>query len=505
MQAMQLSRNILPQLDPQQAPPNPVFALPEKVLQFGTGVLLRGLPDYFIDKANRQHIFNGRVVVVKSTVNGGTEAFKQQDGMFTLVERGMENGVRSEKIMINAAISRVVSASEEWDQLLACAADAAIQIIISNTTEVGIVLVATDAATKTPVSFPGRLLALLEHRYKIFNGSMDAGMVIIPTELIVDNGSVLKDIVMRLATLKDLPAEFIYWLANANDFCNSLVDRIVPGKLSETEQAAVENEMGYEDGLMIMCETYRLWAIETSSERTKRILSFSQADKGVVLAPDINKFRELKLRLLNATHTLSCALASLSGFITVKDAMNDAVFCKYVSRLMLQEIAPLVVQENITMEEAAAFSASVIDRFRNPFIEHQWMSISVQYTSKMMMRTVPLLDKYFEWNREVPPFMALGFAAYIFFSRPVHKDGDNYYGEYNGLRYRIQDDKAPLLFAHWQSPGAVTAILQDRSLFGSDLTRHPGFADTVLQYIASLGEQGAAAVLKSGVTKKSVA
>jgi tagaturonate reductase len=503
-QRMQLSRKILATLNP-QAPGDTVFALPEKVLQFGTGVLLRGLPDYFIDKANRQNIFNGRVVVIKSTNNGATDAFKQQDGLFTLVERGMEHGVRSEKVMINSSISRVLSASEEWDQVLACAADPAIQVIISNTTEVGIVLVTTDATAGKPVSFPGRLLALLEHRFLAFHGSHDAGMVIIPTELIVDNGAVLKTIVTRLAELRGLSTEFMNWLDKANDFCNSLVDRIVPGKLSVAEQAAIEKQMGYEDALMIMSETYRLWAIETNSERTRNILSFNHADTGVVLAPDINKFRELKLRLLNGTHTFSCALACLSGFITVKDAMHDSVFSDYVLRLMLQEIAPLVVQDNITIAEATDFSASVIDRFKNPYIEHQWMSISVQYTSKMMMRTIPLIEKYYRVNNAVPALMALGFAAYLLFTKPVHKDGEEYYGEHNGARYRIQDDKAAVLYAHWQSPDAVAAILKDKKLFVTDLTQYKGFAEAVQLYLASLIEQGAVRTLDSGVTKNSVA
>ena len=75
-----------------QVPPDSVFDLPEKVLQFGTGVLLRGLPDYFIDKANRSGIFNGRIVVVKSTSAGGTDEFDKQDGLFTLCVRGIEDG-----------------------------------------------------------------------------------------------------------------------------------------------------------------------------------------------------------------------------------------------------------------------------------------------------------------------------------------------------------------------------------------------------------------------------
>jgi tagaturonate reductase len=505
---MQLSRDILSKLNGQQLPAEELFSLPEKVLQFGTGVLLRGLPDHFIDKANKQDVFNGRIVVVKSTSNGGTDAFDKQDGLYTLVERGVENGALCQNYVVNASISRVISAREAWEEVLACAANPQMQLIISNTTEVGIALVESDAHTDTPVSFPGRLLAFLEHRYKTFNGSHESGMVIIPTELLVDNGILLKNIVVRLAELKGASEPFMNWLRNANDFCNSLVDCIVPGKLPAAEQAQVEQQLGYSDELMIMSEPYRLWAIETSNERTRDILSFSKSDSSVVISPDINRFRELKLRLLNATHTFSCGLAYLAGFRTVKEAMNDRGFAEYISALMLQEIVPLVAQNGITVDEANRFAAQVLDRFRNPYIEHQWLSITMQYTSKMMMRTVPLLEKHYARFGETPELMALGFAAWLLFTRPVEKSGDQYFAEYNGNRYPLQDDKASLLHKHWTSagPGAVAeAALKDVAVLGMDLTQFKGLAEAIQVYLASLIEKGADGALRSEIIKKSVA
>jgi tagaturonate reductase len=505
---MQLSRDILKKLGLPQLPSEKVLALPEKVLQFGTGVLLRGLPDHFIDKANKQGIFNGRIVVVKSTSNGGTDAFDKQDGLYTLVERGVENGQLCENYVINASISRVVSAKEAWNEILACAENPAMELIISNTTEVGIALVESDAHTDQPVSFPGRLLAFLEHRYKTFNGSRDAGMVIIPTELLVDNGVLLKNIVVRLAELKGVSDDFMNWLKQANDFCNSLVDCIVPGKLAAAEQASVENQLGYSDELMIMSEPYRLWAIETSSERTRAILSFSTVDKGVVISPDINRFRELKLRLLNATHTFSCGLAYLAGFTTVKEAMNDHAFSDYISSLMLQEIVPLVAQNGITVEEANRFAAQVIDRFRNPYIDHQWLSITMQYTSKMMMRTVPLIEKHYAQYNDVPELMALGVAAWLLFTKPVEKVGDKYYGDHNNSKYPIQDDKAGQVYKYWQTGNTnniAEAVLKDVAVLGIDLTQLKGFAEAVQLYLASLTEKGANKTLRSEIIKKSVA
>ncbi len=507
---MQLSEKTISQLDAGKInlPSKTLFSLPEKIVQFGTGVLLRGLPDHLIDKANKQQVFNGRIVVVKSTDSGGTDAFAKQDGLYTVLERGIENGVTVERATINASISRVLSAKQEWDEILKCAASADMQVIISNTTEVGIALVEADAQTDTPVSFPGRLLFFLLERYRVFNGSSESGMVIIPTELIVDNGNKLKQIIITLAKLKGEPDAFINWLETANDFCNSLVDCIVPGKLPAEEQAAVEAKLGYEDELMIMSEPYRLWAIETTSERTKNILSFSECSESVVLAPDINKFRELKLRLLNATHTLSCGLAYLSGFKTVKEAMQDASFVTFVSRLIMDEIVPLIVSENITKEEARNFAQQVIDRFKNPYIEHLWLNITVQFTSKIVMRTVPLVEKHYTQTKEAPALMALGYAAFILFMRSKMDSNNHYYGESNHTSYRINDDKAGFLHDVWEANQLDTIVkksLQDTAIFGTDLDHYPGFTEAVNARLQELVEVGAVNTLRSILAKKSVA
>ena len=394
-----------------------LFALPEKVVQFGTGVLLRGLPDYFIDKANKQGLFNGRVVVVKSTDQGGTDAYAAQDGLYTILEKGIENGSPIERTTINASISRVVSAKTEWQSVLDCAANPDIQIIISNTTEVGITLVASDAASLFPESFPGKLLHFLLERYRVFNGSTESGLVIIPTELISDNGIKLKEIVIELAKLKGLDDKFINWVDTNNDFCSSLVDCIVPGKLPANEQAQFEQKVGYQDSLAIMSEPYRLWAIETSSKKTASILSFAAADARVILAPSINKYKEIKLRLLNATHSLCCGVAILSEFLTVRDALNDDTFKSFLTSMLLDEIVPLVAEGDITMEEARSFAMQVIDRFSNQNIEHLWVNIAVQYTAKMQMRVVPLVDKYVKQHGKAPMLISFGFAAFLLFMK----------------------------------------------------------------------------------------
>jgi len=496
---MQLSRENLKNIAPQKGlaiPEDKLFELPERVLQFGTGVLLRGLPDYFIDKANRQGVFNGRVVVVKSTAQGGTDAFGKQDGLFTLCVKGIEEGNKVEETIINSSISRVLSASDEWKNILACASNPEMQIVISNTTEVGIILVADDKINSTPpVSFPGKLLAFLHERYKAFNGSEESGMVIIPTELIMDNGAKLRSIVLELAALNKLDDAFINWLKTANHFCNSLVDRIVPGKLPANDLATTEKQLGYTDELMIMSECFRLWAIESDSEKVKKILSFSKVDDGVVIAPSIEKFRELKLRLLNGTHTFSCGLAHLAGFTTVKEAMADKTFASFIHNLSVQEISAAISSDLISSDDTAAFAPKVLDRFSNPFLDHQWLSISVQFSSKMKMRNVPILLKHYAKTSDVPETMALGFATFLLFMKTAKNADNKYEGTANGKSYGVQDDNVAYFAEHWQgnnSDEAVDKILADTNFWGADLSALPGFADAVKNNLNSLVENGAA-------------
>ena len=474
-----------------QVPDAAIFQLPEKIIQFGTGVLLRGLPDYFVDKANRAGTFNGRIVIVKSTDGGESTSFKKQDALYTICVRGIEGGKKVEENIISSAISRVLTAKTEWRAILDCASNRSLQIIISNTTEVGIALISESIADNPPSSFPGKLLSFLYERYNKLGNDVANGMVIIPTELIVDNGKKLKDILNELAVYNRLGAEFIDWLNTANHFCSSLVDRIVPGKPSPEISAGIEQEFGYSDDLMLMAEVYRLWAIQ-GDDHIREVLSFADTDASVVIAPDIDIYRELKLRMLNGTHTLSCGLAVLAGFETVKEAMADTDMSDYIASLMLDEISsgiPYMLEAGT----ASSFGKKVLDRFRNPFIEHKWMSITMQYTSKMKMRNVPVLVKYYQEHESAPQCIALGFAAYILFMKPAKQEGKSVYGQVNNVTYQIQDDQAAYVAGLWQTHngnGIVAAVLQDTHLWGIDLSQFAGFSVAVNEHLQSLVSMG---------------
>jgi tagaturonate reductase len=302
---------------------------------------------------------------------------------------------------------------------------------------------------------------------------------------------------LDLAIQNALEPVFIDWLIHHNEFCSSLVDRIVPGKLPAAEQARTTALLGYEDDLMIMAETYRLWAIESDNEHVKEILSFAEADEGVVIAPDIQIFRELKLRILNGSHTLSCGLAHLAGFRIVKEAMADASFNQYVETLMMNEIIPVITNESLPVSMAQDFAKKVLDRYRNPYIEHQWLSITMQYSSKINMRDTPLLLKYIELFQHPPVYMSLGWAAHLLFMRSTPGDDGQYYGEINGKKYLVNDNQAAYYSDQWKDPQrVVSAILSNTALWGTDLSQLPGFVEIVQKNLDLLQSEGAASVLK---------
>ena len=436
---------------------------PEKVLQFGTGVLLRGLPDQYISEANRAGKFRGRVVVVKSTQNGTTDDFADQDGLYTVCVKGIDNGQLVDKAYVNASISRVLSATEDWTSILAFAKSEDLSIVTSNTTEVGIVYTEEPILDGVPSSFPGKLLAILHERFIHFNGDASKGLVIIPAELIEENGSKLYDILHRLANHNQLGEDFIQWLSQSNPICNTLVDRIVPGKLSAIDQATTETALGYSDALMIMAEPFGLWAIESTDQRVMDALGFCDEAKGCRVVPSIQQFKELKLRMLNASHTFSCGVSMLAGMVLVKDSMNNETVKTYISQLALEEIANAITGDKISPAEADAFGKAVLDRFANPFLEHKWVSISAQFTLKMKIRCLPLIIATYQKTGQLPLRMLIGFSAYL-----VQMDLVNS----NDLSTSLSN------------------VLSDKETWGQDLAAIPGFQDKVLEITASIQSKG---------------
>ncbi len=487
---------------------------PERVLQFGTGVLLRGLPDFYIDKANKQGIFEGSIVIVKST-DGTTDGFAAQDNLYTVAVRGMQQGQPIEELTTVTAVGRVLSAQSNWSDILRIAKSNSLQVIISNTTEVGLNYVEESIFENPPRSFPGKLTAFLYERFKDVGGSRNRGLVVIPTELVIDNGLKLREMVEKLARYNELGKLFTKWLKFHVRFCNSLVDRIVPGLPDDEIRQQLADKLGYEDNLLTVAEPYNLWAIE-GDDRVRDILSFARVNPGIIIDEDITFYRERKLRVLNGTHSFTVPTCYLLGNETVYENTQNPLSSRFIERLMLDEIVPTVppgLSESTDTEAVRSFALDVLERFRNPFIEHLLLNITVHQTAKMQARNVATVQRYYQKFNAVPQLMVTGFAGYLLFMKPTAKTDSGYVAETSVgggiLTYPLRDDNAALFYERWQGVTAsdagsiqqfVTTVLADTELWQADLTALPGFAEAVGSKLHQMLTDGVEATLNQALS-----
>ena len=464
------------------------LALPETVVQFGTGAFLRGFADYFIDEANRRGAFGGSVVAVSSTGSSRDAVLNEQDGLYTLAIQGIERGEARRRYRVISSVNRAISASDDWDAVLAAARNPAVRLLISNSTEVGIVLDETDSLdARPPRSFPGKLTRFLYERARHFDFAVERGVIVLPCELIEDNGSALGNIVGRLAEVWELGERFKHWLAEAVEFRNTLVDRIVPGTLPKEEAERLERTLGYRDGMITACETYALFAIE-GDESLRSRLGFAD-DPRIVVAADIRPYRERKIRVLNGGHTISVPVALLAGLETVGDAIKDNLVGSFMRRVILDEIVP-----SLDVPDAEPFARDVLQRFANPYIQHALVDITLHATAKMRVRVVPSIVQYVERFDQAPEGLAFGFAAYLAFQR----------GEIQVERRAAglpvpEDREGERLRSAWGrvkhgSEGALRAFARDAcgdtALWGTDLSTLRGWCELVSDNLLRIVEYG---------------
>ena len=469
-----------------------LLELPEKAIQFGTGAFLRGFVDYFLDEANRRGDCAGRVVAVASTATPRDTLLEEQNGLYTLVVEGSGNDGPRRECRVIASVSRALSAQRSWHDVLAVARNPQIQLVFSNTTEVGIALDAADRFDASPpASYPAKLTRFLAERGETFDYAPDAGVVIVPCELIEKNGDRLRELVLTLADRWQLERRFSDWIERAVPFCNTLVDRIVPGRPNDDSRREIEHQLGYRDELMIAAEPYRLFAIE-AGKRVRAHLAFARADDGITLTDDVTPFRERKVRILNGGHTVLAPLALLVGCQTVLEALRHKLLGTYLRRILYEEIVP-----SLTAPNGEAFAHDVLARFGNPYLRHALADITLQQTAKMRVRVIPSIVRCTERTGAVPALLAFGFAAYLFALRVSALSETS-----SRLPLKV-DDEGERVRALWRgaadtSEAAIADIVRrvcaDTALWQTDLARVGDFVARVttdVGWIMHLGITGA--------------
>lgn len=463
-------------------------SLPEKVLQFGEGNFIRGFVDWMIHQMNKQGLFNGKVVAIQPTPHGKVvPKLNKQDGLYTVALRGFEDGQKVESNEIISSISRGINPYEDWDQVLDLAESKDIEFVFSNTTEAGLTYMEEELTEKAPLSFPGKITAFLYRRFQVFSGDSKAGLVFIPCELVERNGEVLKELVLQYATDWKLASEFMEWVKECNQFCNTLVDRIVTG-FPKDKIEQFNELLGYEDTLLTVGEPYHLFAIDGSEDIARR-LPFDQAGLNVKWG-DISPYREIKVRLLNGPHTMMFAVGFLSGVNTVQEVMNDKDLRILVEHGVFHEILPTV---NMDDAETLSFVRSVFERFLNPFNKHYLVDIGMNAVYKFKSRLLPILLNYVEKNKKLPNAIVFSLAALIVYYCPTERDGEFLIAKRGSDRYKIRDNQDVLAFfskawkEYSESEGDVqkliTKILANKELWGLDLNQVSGLRSMLVSNI----------------------
>ena len=477
---------------------------PVKVMQFGEGNFLRAFVDYFYDIANEKAGYNGKVKLVQPIGNFPQMAdwINEQEGLYTLYLRGSENGQKVDDKRVISSVSRCLNPYEkaDYEKMMDVAASDDLEIIVSNTTEAGIVY---DPACQQndcpPSSFPAKLTQVLYHRYK----AGKKGIIMLACELIDNNGKELLKCVNQYIDQWGLEDGFKKYVNEDCTFCGSLVDRIVPGRIRDPKEVAeLEEKHGYADPLLDVGEVFGVWVIEGDT-KLNDILPFRKAglEDHVFVTPDMSPYKKRKVRILNGAHTGFVLGAYLAGFDIVRDCMHNETIKGFMNKMLYDEIIPTLPLDK---QDLLDFAAAVSDRFNNPFVNHELMSISLNSTSKWKARNMPSFLEYINEKGEIPTCLAMSLAAYIaFYSNDIQRreDAALVCKRPKGNEYKVQDDAWALDFyyAHKDDSAEelVKAVLSNKDMWDQDLTEIKGLEELIVADLKKICEEGAEAAYAS--------
>jgi tagaturonate reductase len=464
----------------------PTSSYPERVIQFGEGNFLRAFADWMIQEMNKKAGFDSGVVVIQPIAHGLTKKLSEQDGLYTLYLNGIKNGKPVSEHQIIDCIQRAINPYEDHPEYLANAENPDLRFAISNTTEAGIAYHKDDLLGDAPQkSYPGKLTALLYRRYQVFEGASDKGLIVLPCELIDRNGDNLKKIILQYAVKWELGREFIRWINDDNIFCNTLVDRIVPGYPKDKIES-ITKQLGYRDDLIVEGEQFHLWVIEGPAE-VKAEFPAEQCGLNVIFTNNMEPYRTRKVRILNGAHTAMVPVGYLYGIKKVRESLEDKVVGAFIKNAIFNEICPTL---DLPETELVQFSNEVLDRFKNPYLEHALLSISLNSISKYKTRVLPSVLEYIKRKHTLPKCLLFSLAALIAF----------YKGERNGELIELADDQRVLDFFKSQWIGVdgskesitriVNAVLSNLNLWDQDLTRIDGLQNEVISALGLIINKG---------------
>ncbi len=463
---------------------------PVKVLQFGEGNFLRAFVDYMIDIANEKGVFDGDIVLVKPIEFGTLDRFHDQECQYTVQLRGIVDGEPKRINRIVTSVADVVDAYNEYEKYADFARLDTLRYIVSNTTEAGIVYDETDQfESNPPKTYPGKLTKFLYERYQHFNGAPDKGLVMLPVELIDDNGIHLKECVLKFAKLWKLEDAFTAWINDACVFTSTLVDRIVTG-YPRDEAEELCKEFGYQDNLIVTGEPFALWVIESAKDISEEF-PLPKAGLPVIFTDNQKPYKQRKVRILNGAHTSFVLASYLCGNDIVLESMNDKLILDFIKATIFDEVIPTLTLPKKELDE---FAEAVLTRFNNPYVKHAHLSISLNSVSKWRARCMPSFLGYIEKEGKLPAHLTFSLAALMAFYTGTEIRDKALIGHRDGQEYNIMDDAAVLAFFAANSSKEpkeyVHAVLANKDFWGQDLSALAGVEEAIVSYLTDIRAVG---------------
>jgi tagaturonate reductase len=454
----------------------PSAELPIKILQFGEGNFLRAFADWMVDLMNEKNDYQHGVAVVQPIAQGMTQMLRDQDSKYHHIYRGLQGGKAISETRLISCIQESIDPFLTPEAYFELAKLDSLEIVISNTTEAGIVFKeeAQPAANQLAETFPGKVTQLLAERFKHFSGQGDKGLNFIPVELIDKNGEKLKEAILKYADHWDLSDDFKSWVDSHCHFANTLVDRIVPG-YPRDEVKDIQASVGYEDNLIVSSEIFHLWVIE-GDESIQKAFPADKCGMNVIYTKDLSPYRTRKVRILNGAHTSMVPVGLLNGIETVKETVEDEKVGPFVRQIIFDEIAPTI---DLPKEELEAYAEEVLERFRNPYIRHELKSIALNSISKFKVRVLPSLLDYLAAKKDLPVGLVTAFAHLIHL----------YLSD-----FEIQDnEEVKTYFEKLKTESIETAdlaskILGESSFWDQDLNQVEGLTALFTEKLAALKE-----------------
>ena len=367
-----------------------------QVLQFGTGNFLRGFIEPLIEELNSQGE-SLKVCLVQSTDGSTLEGLRTQDYAYEVYVAGRDQGQTIEEFQSITCIKDGLNLPDDSEKFFSFASSPELKYLISNVTEAGLVWSQEGTKDQMASSFPGRITQWL---YTRFEQAPELETILLPCELIPNNGDFLKSLIQQHALAWKLDAEFLNWLNLNCRFHNTLVDRIVPGFPKQLAEKAAP--------YTVQVEPYLFWGIEGSDQDLEKLL-FRKC-KGVVLTDSLLPYTKRKISILNGLHTGMAALGRLQHIQTVQEYVQDPDRLQELNRLAEEELFPFLDQP---LDALRAYTSAIFERFKNPFMAHALNDISLQSIAKFKSRLLPICTYFLEKKGTLPPRITLGLVALL--------------------------------------------------------------------------------------------